>query len=903
MVRRRAAVALLFALGAVVATNAVNTFDNADGAAGMLVALAALASDPIAAAALVPFLVLNLWRRGDGEVAAYLGDSGSHLLGLWVLITPAAWPVLVLPLARPGAARRRAPDERLAAVARRPPPPRPPAAAPRHPALVGAGGARGPGACPRCSSASAEPPGRSRASRSRWPSAIARRRAARLAPSPARADNPSPFFGAGGLRRDLPRSRGPRLSSPGHRRALDRPDLRPAQQLARPGGGRRRRARARGAALRVPGGRHRLRRGPLRVPRRGDQALRRSRPPTAGSSRACACSATTRPGCSRAGATSTRTRAPRSTGRARRSTAPRAIARAPTPTGTSSAGSSRWRSKAPRPTRTARRAIRCASTCMPRDARDPEKLAALFAALDEAAPEARVCFVGHSHVPGVFFEDGRYHRPKDTEGPYALGEGGDARARQRRLGGPAPRRRSAALVRPVGRRRALVRAPGVRRRRRAGADPRGERAADLPGRPPGDGALTARGRTTLNRLPLALFLSALVLIGWTFVMGPRGPKDSAAEAGAAVPAETEPLRGRGGARAGGARGRARARRAEPAQRPRWPRRRSPRAASRRRSCSRSAIRASRDATGRCSPTAARRSSSCAWATSTTASGSPRRSSWTASTGSSCSVRPSSTAPARPRSSGARAARASGSSAGPWRRRCGRWRAVEGGVEFTLPQPSGVVVQEARALRAGELRHRRRARAREPLLRADRQGQTSTSRRPRSCCRRATSASTSSPRRSPPAARRAPPAAATRRRPRSRRSRARASRGAGVFDVPAEALSFAGVHNKYFAVLLRGGGRPRHAHAEGRRVAQRLRRGAGPRRTRPRPTRPGATWPADVLLELDVPPIGGTETVRYAVYAGPKERELMSRLQPRLRGPAARRRELVAARGTPAWRSS
>jgi hypothetical protein len=59
---------MLFALGAVVATNAVNTFDNADGAAGMLVALAALASDPIVAAALVPFLALNLRRRADGEV-------------------------------------------------------------------------------------------------------------------------------------------------------------------------------------------------------------------------------------------------------------------------------------------------------------------------------------------------------------------------------------------------------------------------------------------------------------------------------------------------------------------------------------------------------------------------------------------------------------------------------------------------------------------------------------------------------------------------------------------------------------------------------------------------------------------------------------------------------------------
>jgi diadenosine tetraphosphatase ApaH/serine/threonine PP2A family protein phosphatase len=65
---------------------------------------------------------------------------------------------------------------------------------------------------------------------------------------------------------------------------------------------------------------------------------------------------------------------------------------------------------------------------LPRDARDPQKLAALFDALDGAAPGARVCFVGHSHVPGIFFEDGRYHRPKETEGPYALGLGDGARA-------------------------------------------------------------------------------------------------------------------------------------------------------------------------------------------------------------------------------------------------------------------------------------------------------------------------------------------------------------------------------------------------------------------------------------------------------------------------------------------
>ena len=57
---------------------------------------------------------------------------------------------------------------------------------------------------------------------------------------------------------------------------------------------------------------------------------------------------------------------------------------------------------------------------MPRDARDPDKLAALFAAMTEIAPEARVCFVGHSHVPGIFYEDGRYYRPKGIEGPYQL---------------------------------------------------------------------------------------------------------------------------------------------------------------------------------------------------------------------------------------------------------------------------------------------------------------------------------------------------------------------------------------------------------------------------------------------------------------------------------------------------
>lgn len=57
---------------------------------------------------------------------------------------------------------------------------------------------------------------------------------------------------------------------------------------------------------------------------------------------------------------------------------------------------------------------------LPRDARDGDKMAALFAHMREASSEARVCFVGHSHVPGIFYEDGRYYRPKGTEGPYDL---------------------------------------------------------------------------------------------------------------------------------------------------------------------------------------------------------------------------------------------------------------------------------------------------------------------------------------------------------------------------------------------------------------------------------------------------------------------------------------------------
>jgi predicted phosphodiesterase len=66
---------------------------------------------------------------------------------------------------------------------------------------------------------------------------------------------------------------------------------------------------------------------------------------------------------------------------------------------------------------------------LPRDARDPGKMAALFRAMSRWADRgAHVCFVGHSHVPAIYYEDGRFYRPKDTEGPYDLGDLTQARA-------------------------------------------------------------------------------------------------------------------------------------------------------------------------------------------------------------------------------------------------------------------------------------------------------------------------------------------------------------------------------------------------------------------------------------------------------------------------------------------
>jgi predicted phosphodiesterase len=60
---------------------------------------------------------------------------------------------------------------------------------------------------------------------------------------------------------------------------------------------------------------------------------------------------------------------------------------------------------------------------LPRDARDSAKMQANFSRMRhlDSAARSGVCFVGHSHVPGIFYEDGRFYRPRNTEGPYDLG--------------------------------------------------------------------------------------------------------------------------------------------------------------------------------------------------------------------------------------------------------------------------------------------------------------------------------------------------------------------------------------------------------------------------------------------------------------------------------------------------
>lgn len=99
------ALASLWTLGAVLAQNAWNTFDNSDGAAPTLGAVALLGPAPPLAGALLGFLPFNLLGNGRTRGAegvrpprAYLGDSGSHLVGLALFTIPSAWPVFTIPI-------------------------------------------------------------------------------------------------------------------------------------------------------------------------------------------------------------------------------------------------------------------------------------------------------------------------------------------------------------------------------------------------------------------------------------------------------------------------------------------------------------------------------------------------------------------------------------------------------------------------------------------------------------------------------------------------------------------------------------------------------------------------------------------------------------------------------------
>ncbi|MDP6409496.1 MAG: metallophosphoesterase family protein [Planctomycetota bacterium] len=52
---------------------------------------------------------------------------------------------------------------------------------------------------------------------------------------------------------------------------------------------------------------------------------------------------------------------------------------------------------------------------LPRDMIDRGKMEANFNCM-----ERDVCFIGHSHVPAVYYDDERFYQPTQTEGPYDL---------------------------------------------------------------------------------------------------------------------------------------------------------------------------------------------------------------------------------------------------------------------------------------------------------------------------------------------------------------------------------------------------------------------------------------------------------------------------------------------------
>ncbi len=57
---------------------------------------------------------------------------------------------------------------------------------------------------------------------------------------------------------------------------------------------------------------------------------------------------------------------------------------------------------------------------MPRDARNPQKMERIFSKQDRP-----LCFVGHSHVPGVYTSDGRFLKPAEVGGAFHAADYGE----------------------------------------------------------------------------------------------------------------------------------------------------------------------------------------------------------------------------------------------------------------------------------------------------------------------------------------------------------------------------------------------------------------------------------------------------------------------------------------------
>ncbi|MFT4539221.1 MAG: putative phosphodiesterase [Planctomycetota bacterium] len=57
---------------------------------------------------------------------------------------------------------------------------------------------------------------------------------------------------------------------------------------------------------------------------------------------------------------------------------------------------------------------------LPKDLQNGPKMQANFAVMRSRGKG--VCFVGHSHVPAIYYQDGSIYRPRETEGPYDLGD-------------------------------------------------------------------------------------------------------------------------------------------------------------------------------------------------------------------------------------------------------------------------------------------------------------------------------------------------------------------------------------------------------------------------------------------------------------------------------------------------